>query len=58
VVYKEIAGSPPVINLSYDKPTNRGPAVHAGQFAVAAYLPQHPGPFYVLNDTGAVKRPE
>jgi hypothetical protein len=30
------------------------------KFAVAAYLSGHSiiGPFYVLNDTGAVKRPE
>jgi hypothetical protein len=56
---KKVAGKPPLIDVSYDEPTNReGRPFMPLKLAVAAYRPQHPGPFYVLNDTGAVKRPE
>ena len=56
-VYKEVAGKSPVINLSYYKPTNKGPAVHAGRVRrVAAYRFGHSliRPFYVINDSGVV----
>jgi hypothetical protein len=56
-VYKEVAGKPPVINLSYYKPTNRdGRPFMPVEFAVAAYRFGHSlvRPFYVLNDTGIV----
>jgi hypothetical protein len=56
-VYKEVAGKPPVINLSYYKPTNRdGRPFMPVEFAVAAYRFGHSliRPFYVLNDTGVV----
>jgi hypothetical protein len=54
-IHKKVAGKPPLINLSYDEPTNReGRPFMPLKFAVAAYRPQDPGPLYVLNDTGAV----
>jgi Animal haem peroxidase len=56
-VYKEVAGKPPVINLSYYKPTNRdGRPFMPVEFAVAAYRFGHSliRPFYVLNETGPV----
>jgi hypothetical protein len=56
-VYKEVAGKPPVITLSYYKPTNReGRPFMPVEFAVAAYRFGHSliRPFYVLNETGAV----
>ena len=56
-VYKEVAGKPPVLNLSYYKPTNRtGRPFMPVEFAVAAYRFGHSliRPFYVLNDTGVV----
>jgi hypothetical protein len=56
-VYKEVAGKPPVINLSYYKPTNRdGRPFMPVEFAVAAYRFGHSliRPFYVLNSTGKV----
>jgi hypothetical protein len=56
-VYKEVAGKPPVINLSYYKPTNReGRPFMPVEFAVAAYRFGHSliRPFYVVNDTGVV----
>jgi hypothetical protein len=56
-VYKEITGKPPVINLSYYKPTNReGRPFMPVEFAVAAYRFGHSliRPFYVINDTGVV----
>ena len=56
-VYKEVAGKPPVINLSYYKPTNReGRPFMPIEFAVAAYRFGHSiiRPFYVINDMGKV----
>ena len=56
-VYKEVAGKPPVINLTYYKPTNRdGRPFMPVEFAVAAYRFGHSliRPFYVLNDSGIV----
>jgi hypothetical protein len=56
-VYKEVAGKPPVINLTYYKPTNRdGRPFMPVEFAVAAYRFGHSliRPFYVLNDSGVV----
>jgi hypothetical protein len=56
-VYKEVAGKPPVINLSYYKPTNKdGRPFMPVEFAVAAYRFGHSiiRPFYVINDTGRV----
>ena len=56
-VYKEVAGKPPVINLSYYRPTNRdGRPFMPVEFAVAAYRFGHSliRPFYVINDTGIV----
>jgi hypothetical protein len=56
-VYKEVAGKPPVINLSYYKPTNReGRPFMPVEFAVAAYRFGHSliRPFYVLNSSGVV----
>lgn len=54
-IHKKVAGKPPLINLSYDEPTTeRSGRFMPLKFAVAAYRPQHPGPLYVLNDTGAV----
>jgi hypothetical protein len=53
-VYKEVAGKPPVINLSYYKPTNRdGRPFMPIEFAVAAYRFAHSiiRPFYVINPT-------
>jgi hypothetical protein len=53
-VYKEVAGKPPVINLSYYKPTNReGKPFMPIEFAVAAYRFGHSiiRPFYVINQT-------
>jgi hypothetical protein len=53
-VYKEVAGKPPVINLSYYKPTNRdGRPFMPIEFAVAAYRFGHSiiRPFYVINQT-------
>ena len=55
-VYKEVAGKPPVINLSYYRPTNRdGRPFMPVEFAVAAYRFGHSliRPFYVINDTPA-----
>ena len=51
-VYKEVAGKPPVINLSYYKPTNKdGRPFMPVEFAVAAYRFGHSiiRPFYVIN---------
>lgn len=56
-VYREVAGKPPIINLTYYKPTNRdGRPFMPVEFAVAAYRFGHTiiRPFYVINDTGAV----
>jgi hypothetical protein len=56
-VYREVAGKPPAINLSYYRPTNRnGRPFMPVEFAVAAYRFGHSiiRPFYVLNDRGAV----
>jgi hypothetical protein len=56
-VYKEVSGKPPVINLSYYKPTNReGRPFMPVEFAVAAYRFGHSliRPFYVLNGKGVV----
>jgi hypothetical protein len=53
-VYKEVAGKPPVINLSYYKPTNRdGRPFMPIEFAVAAYRFGHSiiRPVYVINET-------
>ena len=53
-VYKEVAGKPPVINLSYYKPTNRdGRPFMPVEFAVAAYRFGHSiiRPFYVINQS-------
>ena len=53
-VYKEVAGQPPVINLSYYKPTNKdGRPFMPIEFAVAAYRFGHSliRPFYVINQT-------
>ena len=54
VVYKEVAGKPPVITLNYYKPTNRdGRPFMPVEFAVAAYRFGHTliRPFYVINQT-------
>ena len=51
-VYKEVAGKPPVINLSYYRPTNKsGRPFMPVEFAVAAYRFGHSmvRPFYVIN---------
>jgi hypothetical protein len=56
-VYKEISGRPPVINLTYYKPTNRdGRPFMPVEFAVAAYRFGHSliRPFYIINDSGVV----
>jgi hypothetical protein len=56
-VYREVAGKPPVINLSYYKPTNRdGRPFMPVEFAVAAYRFGHSiiRPFYVINKNGKV----
>jgi hypothetical protein len=56
-VYKEVAGKPPVINLSYYRPTNRqGRPFMPVEFAVAAYRFGHSliRPFYVINGSGIV----
>jgi hypothetical protein len=56
-VYKEVVGKPPVINLSYYKPTNReGRPFMPVEFAVAAYRFGHSliRPFYVISDSGKV----
>jgi hypothetical protein len=56
-VYKEVAGKPPVINLSYYKPTNKdGRPFMPVEFAVAAYRFGHSiiRPFYIINDSGIV----
>src|SRR5215207_5661815 len=56
-VYKEVAGKPPVITLSYYKPTNKdGRPFMPAEFSVAAYRFGHSliRPFYVLNETGIV----
>ena len=53
-VYREVAGKPPVITLSYYKPTNRdGRPFMPVEFAVAAYRFGHSiiRPFYVINQT-------
>ena len=55
-VYKEQPGKPPVIALSYYKPTNReGRPFMPVEFAVAAYRFGHSmvRPFYVINQTSA-----
>jgi Animal haem peroxidase len=52
-VYKEVAGKPPVINLSYYKPTNRdGRPFMPIEFAVAAYRFGHSiiRPAYIINE--------
>jgi hypothetical protein len=56
-VYKEVAGKPPVINLTYYKPTNReGRPFMPVEFAVAAYRFGHSliRPFYIINGSGIV----
>src|SRR3954468_17696608 len=56
-VYREVAGKPPVINLTYYKPTNReGRPFMPVEFAVAAYRFGHTiiRPFYVINQNGPV----
>jgi hypothetical protein len=56
-VYKEVPGKPPVINLTYYKPTNRqGRPFMPVEFAVAAYRFGHSliRPFYVINKNGIV----
>jgi Animal haem peroxidase len=56
-VYKEVAGKPPVINLTSYKPTNReGRPFMPVEFAVAAYRFGHSliRPFYVINGSGIV----
>jgi Animal haem peroxidase len=56
-VYKEVAGKPPVINLSYYRPTNKdGRPFMPVEFAVAAYRFGHSiiRPFYIINDSGIV----
>jgi len=53
-VYKEVAGKPPVITLTYYKPTNKsGRPFMPIEFAVAAYRFGHSiiRPFYVINDS-------
>jgi hypothetical protein len=53
-VYRELVGKPPVINLSYYKPTNKdGRPFMPVEFAVAAYRFGHTiiRPFYVINDS-------
>jgi hypothetical protein len=53
-VYREVAGKPPVINLTYYKPTNReGRPFMPVEFAVAAYRFGHSiiRPFYVINQS-------
>ena len=53
-VYREVAGKPPTINLTYYKPTNRdGRPFMPVEFSVAAYRFGHSiiRPFYVINQT-------
>ena len=53
-VYREVAGKPPAIALTYYKPTNRtGRAFMPVEFSVAAYRFGHSiiRPFYVINQT-------
>jgi Animal haem peroxidase len=53
-VYREVAGKPPVIALSYYKPTNKdGRPFMPVEFAVAAYRFGHTiiRPFYVINQS-------
>jgi hypothetical protein len=53
-VYREVAGKPPAINLSYYRPTNKdGRPFMPIEFAVAAYRFGHSiiRPFYVINQT-------
>jgi hypothetical protein len=53
-VYREVAGKPPVITLTYYKPTNRdGRPFMPVEFAVAAYRFGHSmiRPFYVINQS-------
>jgi hypothetical protein len=57
-VYREVAGKPPVINLSYYRPTNKdGRPFMPVEFAVAAYRFAHSiiRPFYVVNDTSLAR---
>ena len=54
LVYKEVAGKPPVITLRYYRPTNKdGRPFMPIEFAVAAYRFGHTiiRPFYVVNQT-------
>ena len=56
-VYKEVDGKPPVINLSYYRPTNKdGRPFMPVEFAVAAYRFAHSiiRPFYIINSSGVV----
>jgi len=53
-VYREVPGKPPVVSLSYYKPTNRtGRPFMPVEFAVAAYRFGHSiiRPFYVVNQS-------
>ncbi|HET6919108.1 MAG TPA: heme peroxidase family protein [Jiangellaceae bacterium] len=55
-VYKEVAGKPPVITLSYYKPTNKdGRPFMPVEFAVAAYRFAHSiiRPAYIINEATA-----
>jgi len=59
-VYKEVAGKPPVINLSYYKPTNKdGRPFMPVEFSVAAYRFGHSliRPFYVISPESAAGVP-
>jgi hypothetical protein len=56
-VYKEVDGKPPVINLSYYRPTNKdGRPFMPVEFAVPAYRFAHSiiRPFYIINGSGVV----
>lgn len=55
-VYKEVTGKPPVITLSYYRPTNKdGRPFMPVEFSVAAYRFGHSiiRPFYIINQTTA-----